>query len=182
MTEPARVEGGDRLRLFLALCLPEATVAQLVGWQEAELRGRIVAPGNLHVTLAFLGTRPAGELRAIADELAGAARVAGLPVLSVRRYRETRSVGMLVFDDEDGRAAALADDVHGRLERLGVYRREARPWLPHVTVLRFRTPPRLRPELPDLGRVSPSEAAVYHSVLRPTGAQYEVLEAFALGG
>jgi hypothetical protein len=29
---------------------------------------------------------------------------------------------------------------------------------------------------------SPSEAALYHSVLRPDGAQYEVLEAVALGG
>ena len=28
---------------------------------------------------------------------------------------------------------------------LGVYRREARPWLPHLTVLRFRERPRLRP-------------------------------------
>jgi 2'-5' RNA ligase len=89
---------------------------------------------------------------------------------------------MLVLEDRDGHAAALADDVHGRLERLGVYRREARPWLPHLTVLRFRDRPRLRPELPDLGEVSPSEAAVYHSVLRPGGAQYEVLESVALGG
>ena len=89
---------------------------------------------------------------------------------------------MLVFDDDGGHATALADDVHGRLERLGVYQRERRPWLPHVTVLRFRERPRLRPELPDLGEVSPSEAAVYSSVLRPTGAQYEILESVPLGG
>jgi 2'-5' RNA ligase len=89
---------------------------------------------------------------------------------------------MVVFDDEDARATALAEDVHERLERLGVYEREQRPWLPHVTVVRFRERPRLDPPLPDLAPVSPSEAAVYHSVLRPTGAQYEVLEAVALGG
>ena len=63
-----------------------------------------------------------------------------------------------------------------------MYRREQRPWLPHVTVLRFHDRPRLDPPLPDLGAVGPSEAAVYHSVLRPTGAQYEALEAVALGG
>ena len=68
------------------------------------------------------------------------------------------------------------------LERLGVYEREARRWLPHVTVLRFRSAPRLRPPLPDLGRVSPSEAALYHSVLRPAGAQYEILQSVPLGG
>ena len=89
---------------------------------------------------------------------------------------------MLVLDDEEGRAGRLALDLHDRLERLGVYRRERRPWLPHVTVLRFRSPPCLAPGVPDLGPVRPSDAALYHSVLRPTGAQYEVLERVGLGG
>jgi 2'-5' RNA ligase len=89
---------------------------------------------------------------------------------------------MLVLDDEGGRAGALAADVQERLERLGAYRPERRPWLPHVTVLRFRQRPRLLPQLPGLGAISPSEAAVYHSVLRPTGARYEVVESVALGG
>ena len=89
---------------------------------------------------------------------------------------------MLVLEDAGGAAAALAERLFDGLEALGIYRREQRPWLPHVTVLRFRERPRLDPPLPDLGRVSPSEAAVYHSVLRPSGAQYEVLESVALGG
>ena len=100
----------------------------------------------------------------------------------MRSYRETRSVGMLTLDDEGGRAEALALDLFGRLERLRVYRREAREWLPHITVMRFRERPRLRPPLPDVGRFSPSDAAVYLSRLRPSGAQYEVLDSFALGG
>ena len=52
---------------------------------------------------------------------------------------------MLVCDDRGGRAAALADDLFGRLEALGVYERERRPWLPHVTVTRFRSAARARP-------------------------------------
>jgi RNA 2',3'-cyclic 3'-phosphodiesterase len=182
LTSPATVEGRDRLRLFCALRLPEETISDLVAWQGLELAGRIVPPDNLHVTLAFLGARRAGELGPIAHELREAAAAAQRPVLRPRGYRETRSVGMLVFDDEEGRATSLAEDVHGRLERRGVYRREQRPWLPHVTVLRFRERPRLHPSLPELGAVVPSEAAVYHSLLRPTGAQYEVLESVALGG
>ena len=89
---------------------------------------------------------------------------------------------MLTFDDEDGRGAALADDLFGRLEALGVFRREARAWRPHVTVLRFRERRRLRPELPPLAPFGPSDAAVYLSRLRPSGAEYEVVESFALGG
>jgi len=141
-----------------------------------------VPAGNLHVTLAFLGGRPAGELGGIAGALRAAAGAAVRPELDMQAYRETRSVGMLVCGDVDGRAAALADDLFGRLEALGVYRREGRPWLPHVTVLRFRDRPRLDPQLPELGPFSPSDAAVYLSRLRPSGAQYEVVESFALGG
>ena len=173
----------DRLRLFCALRLPEPIVDRIGAWQRDTLGGgRLTTAEQLHVTLAFLGGRPREELPAIADELRAAAADASRPVLRVRGYRETRSVGMLVLDDEERRATSLAEDLHLRLERLGVYERERRPWLPHVTVLRFRERPRLRPELPDLGAIGPSEAAVYHSVLRPGGAQYEVLQSFPLGG
>ena len=176
--------GDDRVRLFCALRLPDGTLDRLAAWQARELpAGRLVPRGNLHVTLAFLGSRPRDELPAVAAELRAAAAAAVEPIaLEPLRYRETRSVGMLVLDDADGRAAALARDLHERLERLGVYRPEAREWLPHLTVLRFRSRPRLRPSLPPLGRFTPSDAAAYLSRLSPSGAQYEVLQSFALGG
>jgi 2'-5' RNA ligase len=183
------VAGDDPLRLFCALRLPADTVETLVRWQRRELRGRrtappgerVVPPGNLHVTLAFLGARPARELEAIAAALRTAAAGASDVRLTVRGYRETRSVGMLTFDDHAGRATLLAERLHGLLEELGVYRREQRRWLPHVTVLRFREPPALAPRLPELGEVAPSDAAVYISRLRPGGAEYEALETAALG-
>jgi 2'-5' RNA ligase len=114
------------------------------------------------------------------EALRHAAARAERPLLSVSRYRETRSVGMLVLDDDGGRATVLADDAQERLERLGVYRREGRPWLPHVTVLRFRDRPRLDPPLPELEPFVPSEAAAYLSRLHPSGARYEVLDSVPL--
>ncbi len=180
------MEGDERLRLFLALPLPEAPLERLVGWQAAVFAGlpgiRVVPPENLHVTLVFLGERPAAELGTISSALHEAAAVASRPVLSAVRYRETRSVGMVVLDDEDGAAARLQADLAGRLERLGLFRPERRAWLPHVTVARFREPPRLRPAPPGLGRVSPSEVATYTSRLRRDGAQYEIRESVPLGG
>jgi RNA 2',3'-cyclic 3'-phosphodiesterase len=181
-TPPATVDQDARLRLFCALRLPRDVVDDLAAWQVRELPGRVVPPENVHVTLAFLGSRPAAELGPIAEALREAARCAERPELEVRGYRETRSVGMLVCDDHSGHATAFADDLFGRLEAIRVYRREGRPWLPHVTVIRFRERPRLEPRLPDLGHFSPSDAAVYLSRLRPTGAQYEVLETAGLGG
>jgi 2'-5' RNA ligase len=185
--ERASVVKRERLRLFVALVLPEETRERLVAWQQQELANvagiRIVPPDNLHVTIAFLGGKDASEADSILGALRRSAGSAARPVLTPSRYRETRSVGMVVLEDEERRASALADDVFRGLEELGVYERERREWLPHVTVLRFRErPPRLAPALPDLGPVSPSEVALYHSVLRPSGAQYEILESVALGG
>jgi RNA 2',3'-cyclic 3'-phosphodiesterase len=181
---PGSVEGDERLRLFFGIRLPADTTDALAAWQQQALAGagRIVPPEHLHVTLAFLGSRPRTELPALVAALRDAAGPAQRPRLTPERYRETRSVGMLVLGDEDGRATAFAEDLQRRLERLGAYTRERRPWLPHVTVLRFREQPRLRLDPPALAPFVPSDAALYHSVLRPSGAQYEVIESAALGG
>ena len=174
--------GDERIRLFCALRLPDAAIEALVDWQGRHLHGgRVVPAANLHATLAFLGARPGDDVPAVASALAGAVAAAGRLRFTVRGYRETRSVGMLTFDDDGGRGRAVAERLFDRLEALEVYRREARPWLPHVTVLRFRERPRLRPPLPDLAPFSPSDAAVYSSVLRSDGARYDVLEAIPLG-
>jgi 2'-5' RNA ligase len=184
VSPPGTVGGDERIRLFCAVRLPEEVLERLAAWQH-EAFGRvpdvrIVARENLHVTLAFLGHRPVSDVAGILAELRAVARRAAPIVLEAPRYRETRSVGMLAFADVRGAATALAFDLHRGLERAGVYRPEKRRWLPHVTVLRFRQPPQLDVEPPDLGPVSPSDAALYHSVLRSGGAQYEVVDAFAL--
>jgi RNA 2',3'-cyclic 3'-phosphodiesterase len=177
------VAGDERLRLFLALRVPDDVLDDLVGWQHAQLPGvRTLRREQLHVTLAFLGQRPAEELDGIVGALRGAAIGAGEIRLAPVRYRETRSVGMLVLEDEGGCAAALAGDLHGRLERLGVYKPEKRAWLPHLTVARWREPPRLQPELPPRRTFVPSDAAAYVSRLQPGGACYAVLKSVALGG
>jgi 2'-5' RNA ligase len=180
---PASVGGRERARLFCALRLPDGVLDAIEAWGTEHLAKRIVPRANLHITLAFLGHRPVGELADICEATRAAAIAAARRIrLEPARYRETRTVGMLVLDDENGAAGALAEDLHGRLERLGVYEREARTWLPHLTVVRFRQRPRLQPPLPALGPFSPSDAAVYLSRLSPSGAQYDVVESFALGG
>ena len=186
MTSRGTVESRDRFRLFLGLPLPLETRDRLVEWQRAHLAGvadtRVVPPANLHITLAFLGSRPVGDVDEIIEAMHQSAAETKPLALSALGYRETRSVGMLVLADEDSRATRLAAALAERLERLGVYEPERRPWLPHVTVLRFRRPPRLTVEPAELGTFSPSEVALYHSVLRPTGAQYDIRESVALGG
>ncbi len=196
------VAGDDRIRLFCGLRPSDDTVACLAAWQAEHLPpagGRIVPPEHLHLTLAFLGHRPAAEAVGIAAELRQAAAAMAGPVdLRPLRYRETRSVGMIVYEDAGGAATALAEDLQGRLQRRGVYRREERRWLPHVTVLRFSAAPSslrrgfrewagLRLEVPNTCSIHDVRAALYRSLLgrgpgENGGAVYEVLETAALGG
>ncbi|HKB19487.1 MAG TPA: RNA 2',3'-cyclic phosphodiesterase [Gaiellaceae bacterium] len=185
MSSSGTVGADEGFRLFLGFRLPDPAAQAIVAWERDQLsadRVRTVPAENLHVTIAFLGSRPAGEVGAIAEALRAAVDGVAKPVLTPVWYRETRSVGMLVFGDAEGRAARIAEDAHRRLERLGVYEPESRKWLPHVTVVRFRERPRFQPSIPDLGPVTMSDAAVYMSRLRPDGAQYEVLESVPLGG
>lgn len=181
MSAGATVEGDGRLRLFLALDLPDGVVAELDAWAERHLQGAGRRPSGLHVTLAFLGYQSESALAAITGALREEAAATRAPLLAPLRYRETRSVGMVLLDDPSGEATSLAGRLHVRLEQLGVYRPERRPWLPHVTVVRFRERPRLDPPVPEIEPFTPSGAAAYLSRLRSSGARYEVLESCPLG-
>ena len=177
MKLPATVEGRERVRVFVGLPVPRTEAEELARWARELPVGegaRRVRADDLHLTLAFLGLVATADLERVAAAVDGLAGLAA-PRFEPDRYRETRSVGMLVLRDDGGRGAALAEQVQSRLEDEGLYRREARPWLPHVTVLRFGRSPRLRPELPNMRSIAPSDAAAYLSVLHPSGATYHIV-------
>ena len=177
MTTGDSVGGDERLRLFLALRLPDDWIEGIAAWQAhvfAGRRVRVVPAEHLHLTLVFLGSTPAAEVPVIVERLRAGAAAAAPIRLRPERYRETRVAAMLTFEDLEGAGGALAD-------ALG--RDEERPWLAHVTVARYRERPKLREEFPAALRTHvlvPSDAAAYLSKLRPSGAEYEVLAAFAL--
>ena len=177
MSAEGKVEGDEKVRLFCGLRLPDDALDVVVAWQRGLSGGRVVPRDNLHFTLAFLGWQPRSRLDEVVEALRRRSAKTTAPVFELQRYRETRSVGMLVFSPDRGAerlALGLQKDLLGRPER--------ETWLPHVTVLRFRERPRLRPELPKLEPFVTSEAAAYLSVLRPSGAEYVVLESVRLGG
>jgi 2'-5' RNA ligase len=175
----ATVDGDDRIRLFLALELPDDITRELATWAARHLGGRTLH--GFHVTLAFLGSQPRSLVPAVVDVLRREAAETDPFALGIERYRETRSVGMLVLADPSGAATSLATRTQRGLEALGVYERERRRWLPHVTVVRFRERPRLRPPLPGTRTFVPSGAAALLSRLHPSGARYEVLESCPIG-
>lgn len=185
MSDLDRIPERSALRLFYGLPLPLDVAERLAAWARATLEGRptvrVLAPSQLHVTLAFLGRRPAGELPALRGALDDATAGLERPLLAIECYRETRSVAMVELGDLGGGAAKLQERLVERLEELGVYQREQRPWLAHVTLARLRERPRLRPELPELAPFRPTEVALYESLLSRGGARYEIIGRARLG-
>ncbi len=180
MSSRATVDGDDRIRLFVALEVPDDVVVELVRWGKRHLvRGRPVE--SFHITLAFLGAQPGSAVAPVAGLLRRETAATEPFVLEPVRYRETGSVGMLVLADPSGGATSLAGRIQRGLEGLGLYERERRPWLPHITVLRFREQASLGPPLPEIGLFAPSGAAALLSRLHSSGARYEVLESCSLG-
>src|SRR5687767_6506027 len=181
-----RNEGPQRLRLFVAYRLPHEIVERVVAWQRQTLEDttgvRPTPAESLHITMVFLGSQPAAAVDGIGDTVRRRVEEARRPSFQVWRYRETPRVGMLALtelalpgDAYDGRANELAGGLMLDFEAAGLYERENRDWKPHITVARFRTQPRLRPAVPELGSFSPLDVALYESKLSPVGSKYTVL-------
>ena len=157
MKPAGTVEGDGRFGSSARLPSPTETVGRLGGVAGPSfLRAAtdVVPRQNLHVTLAFLGA-PAGcgEADAIGAELRAPEPRPEPIVLRALGYRETRSVGMLVFDDQDGaaRGARRAICTSGS-SGSACTSRSVEPGCRTSPSLRFREQPRLEPPLPGLGR------------------------------
>ncbi|MEA2357757.1 MAG: 2,3-cyclic 3-phosphodiesterase [Solirubrobacteraceae bacterium] len=180
-----------RARLFVALDLPANAREALVEWQRRALAGRddlrAVAPEALHVTLAFLGSRPVEEVEQIATAVGGA--VGGLPAASLAALaarpvpRRRARLFALDLSDGGGRAGAVHAAVSAALGERGFYSPERRAFWPHVTVARVgRAERSVAPlSLPPPGEpFMADEVVLYRSHLGGGPARYEALERWRL--
>lgn len=193
----------ERVRLFVALELPEPVRDALIRWRDDvtgqarrdDVTGQARAlrwldSDSLHVTMCFLGWRSPGELGVIAGAMrvlagagagAGAARLSlGAPVwLPPRRPR----VLAVEVEDPDGSITRAQAALSRALAAGGWYEPERRRYLPHVTVARVARggraprggPPRISPLEFDGERVT-----LFRSRLSRVGARYEPLASIEL--
>jgi 2'-5' RNA ligase len=147
---------------------------------------RPTSPESLHVTMVFLGSQPGAAVSDIADTLRRRTEAARRPSFQLWRYRETPRVGMLTLtelalagDAYAGRGSELAGRLMLDFQAAGIYEPETRDWKPHITVARFRTPPRVSAPIPQLGPFSALDVALYESKLGPSGSVYSVLQSSA---
>ena len=175
------------MRLFAALELPAPVSGALAGWARGLARPglRVLAPEALHVTLAFLGSRPDEEAVAIGEAVVACA--APVPGLRAAGPDWLGRGGVLAVDlhDDAGACAALQRAVSDALVALGAFTPEERVFRPHVTVARVRRGAKVDRRLPEPPVLAPFAGAaltLFASRLSPAGASYDPLARAELPG
>jgi RNA 2',3'-cyclic 3'-phosphodiesterase len=173
-------------RLFFALWPDEAMregMAQASHKAARASGGRPMPAGNLHVTLAFLGSVPERRLPELAEVAGGAAETFGSPLeLTFDHLEYWRAARLLCAlpAEPPAAVAALARKLQDLLIGRG-FVPDLKPFRPHVTVAR------------KVGRPGPvgkmdlviwrfTELALIESRTLPAGALYSVVESYALCG
>ncbi len=188
-----------RLRTFIAVEIDRPIRERALALQETLARSgaevKWVEPGNLHLTLLFLGEvvdRVVPDVCRVVASVAASIEPFEMSIESAGCFPNPRRPKTLWVGVGQGlqEMVALHDALEPPLLDLGCYRREERQFTPHLTLGRVKSD---RP-LDDLaaalarqagwkgGRMLVREALVLSSVLRPVGPEYSVLSRARLGG
>lgn len=184
------------MRLFVAVAPDDVTRAAAAAIRD---RVRAVAPAAarwgpdsaLHVTLAFLGAIDEALVEPLRNALASA--VGGIPPFDVSLGRPgafpspTRP-RVLWIGVSGGALCGLAAAVRAAMARFPV-EPEERPFRPHLTIARMRSPSRAPTLAADLARVEVPDVrwrvrtvTLFESVSDPGGPSYRALATVSLGG
>ncbi len=189
----------------MAVDPPLSARQQLVEWargvaaaarEAGSARGslRLLDAESLHLTLCFLGSRPVGEIDALAAALAAGAEDACELSVGAPLWLPSRRPHALAVEirDRDGELARVHERVSGELASVSGWRPERRRFRPHITLARVRgrvggrrarsdrshadgfARERALPATPQLS-FTPGAIVLYRSWLAPEGASYEAL-------
>ena len=175
------------MRAFLALPVPDAVKAAAARLQE-ELRkaGADVSwtrPEQMHLTIKFLGEIGPEQAAGFAERL-----TASLPRGAVElAYAGLGRFPKVIWAGVKGDLAPLAAAAENAAEASGVPR-ETRPFSPHLTLGRIRSPRNgklleaamAKRPFAELGRGTATELILYESTLGPKGAVHDVVRRFVL--
>ena len=180
----------ERLRLFVALELPRQAREALAAFRDRAAADvwRPVRDEALHLTLAFLGHRPAEEVEVVGALLRENGGGAAVPlVLGDALLLPPRRARVLCAEvgDVDGALSALQGRVSAALVAAGVYEAERRPFRAHATVARLRSGARAPREWsgggPEPVAFDGGPLTLFRSHLGRGGASYEPLVQVPLG-
>jgi 2'-5' RNA ligase len=172
------------LRLFVACDLPPEAERAVLAWRRTELAhhdGLRLTPA-LHLTLAFVGAidpERVPDLEAVLGAVRWSRAECGFREPLFLPARGKRRVVALELDDPAGALRRLQGEVAAGLAAQGLYQPEKRPWLPHVTVARFRRPGHpFSLQNVNIGAFGVVRMVLYSSDLKPGGAVHSPLADF----
>ena len=175
---------GEAKRLFVACDLPHAAAVGVTRWQEAELmtHDELRMAESLHLTLCFLGDVRVERLPLITEALGTIPfsrfelDVAGALFLPSRGAK--RVVALELVDGAGALTALQADVVRALVER-GLHKPEKRPFLPHMTVARYRRPGQpFSLQNVTVARFGVDQMVLYSSLLERAGAVHTPVAVF----
>lgn len=171
------------------------TISQIQGrFKKLGLHASWTRPGNIHLTLKFLGDIDPQRIPGIKQVMVRVFQPCDAFQVSLKgvgvfpNWNKPRVV-WIGLDDPGGRLATLQAQLEVNLEPLG-WPRESRPFSPHLTLGRLKSPKgieRLRDEAAALPAPAPApfqidSVKLYRSELTPQGSIYTVLEDVAFQG
>ncbi len=184
-----------KIRAFIAVEIPEEVQSELIEiaamFKPHINRASWVKHGNLHLTLKFLGDIESDRIEEISSALKEVA--AGFVPFSIRFsdvgvFPDPRRPRVLWVGLGEGEKEMIrmANAIEEAMERLG-FKRERRPFTPHLTLARIKGPSNLTGPLGDfqMPNVSPVRVAGFsliRSQLDPKGAIYTRIREFNLRG
>ncbi|HSW39447.1 MAG TPA: RNA 2',3'-cyclic phosphodiesterase [Acidobacteriota bacterium] len=183
------------MRSFIAIAIPNNCL-KVIERVQNDLRScraeaRWVSAGSMHLTLKFLGDVDPAIIPALAEALDSAARTATMMSLRLGglgcfpNIQQPRVV-WCGLDGEIDKLARLQSMIENTCSRFG-FARENRTFHPHLTLGRINGKRNLRPLL-DCITIAPvtecgftvNAFSIYRSVLKPSGAEYSVVETIML--
>lgn len=123
------------LRLFFALPCPTALATSICDWRDSQdLGGRPVAPANLHLTLAFLGSQPVTKLDGL-RQLGSHLRTDAFMLRLDQMQTIGHGFACLIPSQVPPPLSQLVEQLHAGLSAHG-FALDSRPFLPHLTLSR----------------------------------------------
>ena len=184
------------MRTFIAIDLDERlkrALETLAGELKPLTRNvRWAGPAGMHLTLKFLGEISEADAARVSSALEGIParhEVFALVLESTGTFppgrRDPRVLWVGVVPGPP--LLALQEDIEGEMAKLG-FEREKRPFHPHLTLGRVKSPIGLDPLVQEIrqqqgrkfGEMSVRKFIFFQSTLKPSGAEYTVLKEFNL--
>ena len=186
------------IRSFLAFELPPEILKEITrisgDVKKSGLEAGWVKPGNIHLTVIFLGDVDEKDIAGIVscvDNVVGNFKPFDISLGGMGMFGDMRRPRVLWMglDGEIKRLAAMRDRLQKPLEPFGI-KQEDRPFRPHLTLGRFRRPVKdkslLKRTIDQYKNISGpggklDELILFKSQLKPGGSIYTKLHTWLLG-